>query len=107
MALDHTEMIEDFHWQGISRMRYILPFPVLITALLTSLTALGANDLSFELSLKEHKFTPSELTIPADQRVKLTIKNLDSTPAEFEKATISRPRKSSRPVAKSASILVR
>ena len=84
MALDHTAMIEDFHWQGISCMRYILPFPVLITALLTSLTALGANDLSFELSLKEHKFTPSELTIPADQRVKLTIKNLDSTPAEFE-----------------------
>jgi hypothetical protein len=80
----HPEMIEDFYWQGISRMRYILPVSVLITAFLTSFTALGADDLSFELSLKEHKFTPSELTIPADKRVKLTIKNLDSTPAEFE-----------------------
>jgi len=77
-------MIEDVYWQEISRMRYIFPFPILVAALLTSLTALGANDLSFELSLKEHKFTPSELTIPADKRVKLTIKNLDSTPAEFE-----------------------
>ena len=65
-------------------MRYLLPFPVLITALVTSLTALAADDLSFALSLKEHKFTPQELTIPADKRVKLTIKNLDSTPAEFE-----------------------
>ena len=54
------------------------------TCVLTSFTALGADDLSFELSLREHKFTPSELTIPADKRVKLTIKNLDSTPAEFE-----------------------
>ena len=65
-------------------MRYILPFPALIAALLTSLTALGADDLSFELSLKDHKFTPAELTIPADKRVKLTIKNLDATAAEFE-----------------------
>ncbi len=84
VALDHTEMIEDSYWQGISRMHYILPFPVLIIALLTNLTALGADDLSFELSLGEHKFTPSVLTIPADKRVKLTIKNHDSTPAEFE-----------------------
>ena len=25
MALNHTAMIEDFYWQGISRMRYLLP----------------------------------------------------------------------------------
>jgi heme/copper-type cytochrome/quinol oxidase subunit 2 len=84
MTPDHTAMIENFYRQGISRMRYILPFPALIAALLTSLTALGADDLSFELSLKDHKFTPAELTIPADKRVKLTIKNLDATAAEFE-----------------------
>jgi len=65
-------------------MRYVLPFPVLITALLTSFAGFGADDLSFELSLKDHQFTPPHLTIPADKRVKLTIKNLDSTPAEFE-----------------------
>ena len=64
-------MIEDFYWQGISRMRYIVPVTVVITTFLTIVTALGADDLSFELSLKEHKFTPSELTIPADKRVKL------------------------------------
>jgi heme/copper-type cytochrome/quinol oxidase subunit 2 len=77
-------MIEDFYWQGLFQMRYILPFPILITALLASFTAARAEDLSFELTLKEHKFTPSELTIPADERVKLTIKNLDVTAAEFE-----------------------
>ena len=62
-------------------MRYLVPLSILITALLASLTAQGAGDQSFELSLKEHKFSPQELTIPADKRVKLTIKNLDATPA--------------------------
>jgi hypothetical protein len=77
-------VIEDVYCQGTPRMRYLFPFSLPITALLANYTALGANDLSFELSLKEHKFTPSQLTVPADKRVKLTIKNLDSTPAEFE-----------------------
>ena len=77
-------VIEDVYCQGTPRMRYLFPFSLPITALLANYTALGANDLSFELSLKEHKFTPSQLTVPAGKRVKLTIKNLDSTPAEFE-----------------------
>jgi hypothetical protein len=83
-ACDSATTIEDIYYQGIYRMRYILPFQILITALLTSLTTLAADDPPFELSLKEHKFTPAELNIPANKRVKLTIKNLDSTPAEFE-----------------------
>jgi hypothetical protein len=64
-------------------MRYIRPFSLMIAALLTSVIALAANG-TFELSLKDHQFTPSQLSIPANKRVKLTIKNLDSTPAEFE-----------------------
>jgi hypothetical protein len=86
-ACDSATMIEDIYYRGVSRMRYLLPFPILITALLTSLTALSADDPSFELSLKEHKFTPAELNIPANKRVKLIIKNFDSTPAEFESHT--------------------
>jgi hypothetical protein len=74
---------EDVYHHGISRLRYVLPFPLIITALLTCVTALAADD-TFELSLKDHKFMPAQLSIPADKRVKLTIKNLDSTPAEFE-----------------------
>jgi hypothetical protein len=45
---------------------------------------LAGEEASFELTLKGNQFTPAVLTIPADKRVKLTIKNLDSTPAEFE-----------------------
>ena len=55
-----------------------------IALLITSFRTLKADELSFELSLKDHRFTPSELTIPADKRVRLTIENLDRTAAEFE-----------------------
>jgi hypothetical protein len=61
----------------------MLSFPLIVTALLTGVIALAADD-TFELSLKDHQFAPPQLGIPADKRVKLTIKNLDSTPAEFE-----------------------
>ena len=62
-------------------MRYVL---LITAALLASSAVLGAEDTSFELLLKEHQFAPAVLTIPAEKRIKLTIKNLDSTPAEFE-----------------------
>ena len=58
-------------------MRYVL---LITAALLTSSAVLGAEDASFELILKEHQFAPAVLTIPADKRIKLTIKNLNSRP---------------------------
>jgi hypothetical protein len=45
---------------------------------------LWAADAVLTLTLKDHKFSPAEPTIPANTRVKVTIKNLDPTPAEFE-----------------------
>lgn len=39
---------------------------------------------TFKLSLKDHKFTPSELTVPANERFVIEVENLDATPAEFE-----------------------
>jgi plastocyanin domain-containing protein len=42
----------------------------------------GAQDLT--LTIKDHKFTPSEIKVPANKRVKLTVVNDDATPEEFE-----------------------
>jgi plastocyanin len=42
-----------------------------------------AADTSFALTLKDHKFSPSELTIPANTKVKISVKNLDKETAEF------------------------
>ena len=45
-------------------MRVILS-GLFAVALLASPMALAADEPSFELSLKDHQFTPAELTIPA------------------------------------------
>ena len=51
---------------------------------LQSFHAAQAADPVFSLTLKDHKFTPAEVTIPANTRVRFLVKNLDATPAEFE-----------------------
>ena len=65
-------------------MRYVISSFLAIAAFLMSFSMLAGEEVSFELPLKGNQFTPAVLTIPADKRVKLTIKNLDATPAEFE-----------------------
>jgi Cupredoxin-like domain len=60
---------------------------IFVLAGLAALLALGpagarADDLT--LTLKNHKFSPSEIKVPANKRVKLTIVNDDPTPEEFE-----------------------
>jgi plastocyanin len=39
---------------------------------------------AFTLTIKDHRFEPAELRVPADQPATLTVKNLDATPEEFE-----------------------
>ena len=36
------------------------------------------------VTIKDHKFTPAEIKVPANKRVQLTIVNDDPTPEEFE-----------------------
>ena len=62
-----------------------LSIAALVTCLFCVPAAAVAADLpSFSLTLKDHHFTPAELTIPANTRVRLSVKNLDATAAEFE-----------------------
>lgn len=66
-------------------MRPTRTFISLALALVTTHAshALAAEE-SYGLTLKDHKFSPADLTIPAGKKVKVSVKNLDSTPAEFE-----------------------
>lgn len=45
---------------------------------------------SFMIEIKDHKFTPAGISLPADQKVKLIVKNLDATPEEFESHDLHR-----------------
>ena len=64
-------------------------FPAALLLLATAVTGLvlparAAEQKEFTIELKDHKFTPAEIKIPADTAVKLTVKNSDATPEEFE-----------------------
>lgn len=61
-----------------------------ITALLLSSGAAYAADDVFEISIKNHQFTPSEITVPTGKKVKLLVKNEDATPEEFESYDLNR-----------------
>jgi plastocyanin len=42
------------------------------------------KDGVYELTIKDHRFTPEEIRVPAGQKIKLVVHNQDSTPEEFE-----------------------
>ncbi len=44
----------------------------------------------FEIVIREHRFEPSISLVPAGQRVKLVVHNMDSTPEEFESHELRR-----------------
>jgi plastocyanin len=49
-----------------------------------------AADAEVVLIIKNHRFEPAELKVPAGQRVKLIVHNQDSTPEEFESHALNR-----------------
>ena len=47
-------------------------------------TSALAQDPAYTLVIKDHQFQPTEIEVPAGQKIALTVKNNDSTPEEFE-----------------------
>jgi plastocyanin domain-containing protein len=44
----------------------------------------------FTLTIKDHRFEPTEVVVPAGQKVRLVIENKDPTPEEFESYSLNR-----------------
>lgn len=69
-------------------MRKILVVPVLLSVagFCAPGVALGESGAAepLVLTIRDHKFEPAELRIPADRAAVIVVKNLDSTPEEFE-----------------------
>lgn len=49
-----------------------------------------AEDGVYSLIIKDHRFEPAEITIPAGKKIKLQIDNQDATPEEFESHSLNR-----------------
>ena len=62
----------------------------LLTTLFSASLPASAETTEYLITIKDHRFEPSEMTLPAGTRVKLTIHNRDTTPEEFESEDLRR-----------------
>jgi hypothetical protein len=70
------------------RVKVFLAVPMLI---FTGSTALAhADEAEFRLVIRDHRYTPAELKIPAGQKVRLAVENQDPTVEEFESYELNR-----------------
>jgi len=50
----------------------------------------SAADLEYTLTIRDHRFDPAELHVPAGKKIKLFIDNRDATAEEFESYELNR-----------------
>ncbi len=62
---------------------------ILFALLLAPSMALAADN-EYELIIKDHQFTPTEIKVPVGKKIKLIVINQDSTPEEFESHSLNR-----------------
>jgi len=55
---------------------------------LLALGAAPARADDYVLTIKDHKFTPAEIKVPANQRVVITVVNEDATAEEFDSSAL-------------------
>jgi len=69
-----------------------MPRPALFSlALIFAIaTPAAAQEPTYTLVVKDHKFQPTEIEIPADKKIALIVKNEDPTPEEFESVELRR-----------------
>jgi hypothetical protein len=60
----------------------------LFAALVALPTTVVRADDSFKTTIKDHVFTPSEIKVPANKRVMITVVNEDSTIEEFDSSAL-------------------
>ena len=61
----------------------------LLAIVLLTTPALAA-DPEIPVVIKDHRFTPAEIRIPAGQKIKLTVHNQDASAEEFESHELNR-----------------
>jgi len=61
-----------------------------LALILATTTGAAAQDPAYTLVIKDHQFQPTEIEVPAGQKIALTVKNNDATPEEFESTELRR-----------------
>ena len=67
---------------------------IAVTTLILSVFAISSSahaELSeYQIAVRDHRFEPAALEIPAGSKIKLIVKNHDTTPEEFESYDFNR-----------------
>jgi hypothetical protein len=71
-------------------MSIVRPIFSLVLAMAVAVPGAQAAEPTLELIIKNHRFEPSELKAPANQRIKLIVHNQDKTAEEFESHSLKR-----------------
>lgn len=69
-------------------MRQFLILSIVQAAFMAPLV--HAADKEVALIIKDHQFSPAEIKVPANEKIKLNVHNQDSTPEEFESHSLKR-----------------
>ena len=71
-------------------MKKALVVPFLAALLAAGTSAAAQTEPEFVIVIENHRFTPSEITVPAAQKIKLVVDNRDKTAEEFESKSLKR-----------------
>ena len=58
--------------------------------LLLGTAPVAAQEAEVRIAIRDHKFEPAEINVPAGQKIKLVIENQDATAEEFESYELNR-----------------
>jgi hypothetical protein len=61
-----------------------------LAVILVTAANVAAQEPTYTLVIKDHRFQPAELEVPAGQKIALIVKNDDPTPEEFESTQLKR-----------------
>ncbi len=70
-------------------MKKLLTTIIFLASIFSASSAL-ANDQEFLVRIKDHKFEPTEIEVPAGQKFKLIVENTDKTLEEFESGDLKK-----------------
>jgi len=75
--------------RAVRSVRTCFAFTLLGTAILiASEHAQAQQSASVAISVKDHRFQPSQISAPANRAISIKVKNLDTAPMEFESVSL-------------------
>ena len=70
----------------VSKSRFLLP----LLLSLATFAAVAGEPPEVRIVIRDHRFVPAQVVVPANTKVKLMVVNEDTTPEEFESHQLNR-----------------